>query len=376
MAHVFISYARADVQVARDLAEALGRRGWEVWWDRDLVGGEEFDHTIERELRSASATIAIFSPGSVSSRWVRSEASLAAELHKLVPVLVDGAAMPLPFRTIHGIELPHPDRHAYMQAVNQIEKAVVALHMGRQGTSERPTRSDWAPVAGKIPRRFPGKWIGAAAGVGAVIWIVTSLILAGDPPADTLPSSPVSSPTATVQSTSTPTPATLGYGSKGRNVQTLQRMLDKAGFSPGQVDGYFYDRTREALRAFERSAAEKPGVRADGKILVGGAEWILLAETRPRPEPPTVSPPTDDPDVVLPDVAGKTIDAAETELRDLGLKVNKEEEQSDMAEGTVLRQTPGSGERVEPGSAVTLTVAIPLQPQSTESVTLSSSAPG
>ena len=36
MADVFISYAREDEPKARQLADALTVRGWEVWWDRHI----------------------------------------------------------------------------------------------------------------------------------------------------------------------------------------------------------------------------------------------------------------------------------------------------------------------------------------------------
>lgn len=37
MADIFISYARHDEPRARQLAEALTARGWEVWWDLHIM---------------------------------------------------------------------------------------------------------------------------------------------------------------------------------------------------------------------------------------------------------------------------------------------------------------------------------------------------
>ena len=42
MARVFLSYARADVDCAKALAELIGRAGHDVWWDRELHGGSHF----------------------------------------------------------------------------------------------------------------------------------------------------------------------------------------------------------------------------------------------------------------------------------------------------------------------------------------------
>ena len=47
MADIFISYAKADKDNARMLAEALEDRGWSVWWDSKIPTGREFDDVIE-----------------------------------------------------------------------------------------------------------------------------------------------------------------------------------------------------------------------------------------------------------------------------------------------------------------------------------------
>jgi hypothetical protein len=53
MADVFISYARPDREMARSLAAALIARGYQVWWDFELLGGEEFRDAIMEELQAA-----------------------------------------------------------------------------------------------------------------------------------------------------------------------------------------------------------------------------------------------------------------------------------------------------------------------------------
>jgi hypothetical protein len=45
--HVFISYAREDRSDAQALAAALSRKGWNVWWDREIRVGQSFDREIE-----------------------------------------------------------------------------------------------------------------------------------------------------------------------------------------------------------------------------------------------------------------------------------------------------------------------------------------
>ena len=80
------------------------RAGYSVWWDTELVGGDEFKTVILKELDAAQAVIVIWTPASVSSNWVYSEANRAQAQKKLVTVRsadVDVRLIPPPFDTLH-----------------------------------------------------------------------------------------------------------------------------------------------------------------------------------------------------------------------------------------------------------------------------------
>ena len=98
MADVFISYAHEDRDAAQRIAAVLGAAGYSVWWDREILGGETFDETIERELEVAGSVIVLWSGHSVPSNWVRSEAAAAVERGVLVPVFIEKVKLPLEFR--------------------------------------------------------------------------------------------------------------------------------------------------------------------------------------------------------------------------------------------------------------------------------------
>ncbi|SCY91141.1 LysM peptidoglycan-binding domain-containing protein [Alkaliphilus peptidifermentans] len=85
-----------------------------------------------------------------------------------------------------------------------------------------------------------------------------------------------------------PPPATcptLRLGSRGADVERLQRLLRDASFDPGAIDGIFGSRTQSAVIAFQRSK----GITADG--VVGVRTWTALgvdcAVPPPPPPPPT-----------------------------------------------------------------------------------------
>ncbi len=105
MAKLFLSYAREDVDSAKSLAECLGSRGHEVWWDRHIQGGSRFASEIDRELKDADVIVVIWSEDSVDSAWVQDEAAEGRDSGRLVPVTLGESRPPLGFRQFHSVEL-------------------------------------------------------------------------------------------------------------------------------------------------------------------------------------------------------------------------------------------------------------------------------
>jgi len=105
MADVFVSYARVDKARIAPLVAAIEARGWSVWWDPEISPGQEFDDQIEEELDAAKAVLVIWTPNSVTSRWVRGEAREAADRGILVPVRFEQARLPMDVRAIHTTDL-------------------------------------------------------------------------------------------------------------------------------------------------------------------------------------------------------------------------------------------------------------------------------
>src|SRR5580693_1773610 len=105
MADVFVSYSRSDKPRVAPLVAAIEAQGWSVWWDPAIEAGQQFDDQIDAELQAASAVVVVWTPTSVSSRWVRGEARDAAERGILVPVRFDDARLPIDVRAIQTTDL-------------------------------------------------------------------------------------------------------------------------------------------------------------------------------------------------------------------------------------------------------------------------------
>ena len=105
MAKVFLSYARDDAPLAKQLAEGIAHGGHEVWWDRHLQGGSRFASEIDQQLKTAEAVVVLWTKASVDSAWVQDEAAEGRDSKRLVPVTLGGVRPPLGFRQFHTIDL-------------------------------------------------------------------------------------------------------------------------------------------------------------------------------------------------------------------------------------------------------------------------------
>jgi eukaryotic-like serine/threonine-protein kinase len=122
----------------------------------------------------------------------------------------------------------------------------------------------------------------------------------------------------------------------GMRQEEAERAVRDAGFRP-EVEREFSDDVDEG-RVIE---ASPPG----GTSIEVGSTVTLRVSRGPQA-------------VAVPDVTGQSEDDARSALEGAGLTVaSNDQESEDVEPGTVLAQDPAAGERVQPGSTVTITVA-------------------
>jgi len=105
MADIFISYKREDRELAERVVHLLRAEGRSVWWDDGITPHQAWDDMIEQEINAAHAVIVLWSPRSVASEWVRSEAHYAQAHGKLVPVMIETCNLPIAFALRQAIDL-------------------------------------------------------------------------------------------------------------------------------------------------------------------------------------------------------------------------------------------------------------------------------
>ncbi len=130
MSDVFISYANADREAARRIANAITAHGHAVWWDRIIPPGRVFDEVIQEALAKAKCVVVLWSTASIVSDWVKAEADEAAKRDILVPVLIENVTPPFEFRRIQSANLVgwqddenHPELRNLVAAVEGATRA-------------------------------------------------------------------------------------------------------------------------------------------------------------------------------------------------------------------------------------------------------------
>jgi hypothetical protein len=102
---IFVSYSKEDVARVQILVAAMEKEGWKVFWDQEILPGEDWESYIGIHLDAATVVIAVWSTLSVKSRYVRSEINRANKRNVVVPVLIDAVEPPFGFDHIQAADL-------------------------------------------------------------------------------------------------------------------------------------------------------------------------------------------------------------------------------------------------------------------------------
>jgi hypothetical protein len=90
---VFISYASADGEPARKVAQHLSEAGFQIWDpEREILPGADWTSTLKKGLDTAFAVIVFISPDAIESRSVLREIEYALSARhlrgRLIPVVL------------------------------------------------------------------------------------------------------------------------------------------------------------------------------------------------------------------------------------------------------------------------------------------------
>lgn len=172
MGHVFVSYASADRERARQIAALVAGEGWDVWWDRTIPPGRQFDEVIEEALDAATCVVVLWSNASIASTWVKTEAAEANRRKLLIPVVIEDVKIPLEFRRLQAADLAawkgersHPEVDKFIAAIEReigrpVGSRTIPASMARP-TTVLPSPSN-APAPATLPAGAPAAQIARA----------------------------------------------------------------------------------------------------------------------------------------------------------------------------------------------------------------------
>jgi len=93
VSHIFVSYSRKDLKIARPIVNALTKDNLDVWVDwEDIPRGEEFEREIQQGIEGSDIFLFLASPDSVQSEWCNKEIAHAVKNGKrILPIVIRDA---------------------------------------------------------------------------------------------------------------------------------------------------------------------------------------------------------------------------------------------------------------------------------------------
>lgn len=82
--YIFVSYSRLDIDQVSLVMRYLQARGYRLWYDRGILGGDDWTAVLEERLTSCCALLLFFSQAAIDSKYVRREALFADSLDKRI----------------------------------------------------------------------------------------------------------------------------------------------------------------------------------------------------------------------------------------------------------------------------------------------------
>ncbi len=95
---VFLSYRRTDRPLIDQIRLVIEGSGLKTWFDEQIPCGERFHTRIRTQIEAATSTIVCLTKDAITSPWVKTEATLAAQRGTMLPLAFD----------LHEVQIPSP----------------------------------------------------------------------------------------------------------------------------------------------------------------------------------------------------------------------------------------------------------------------------
>ena len=107
MADIFVAYSRSEEKTAATICELLELEGWDVFSDRTIQFGEDWNSKLEAELAAAGIILVLWSQRAVTREFVLREARFGAKHGKMIGLRLEPCELPEDLAKLELAELDH-----------------------------------------------------------------------------------------------------------------------------------------------------------------------------------------------------------------------------------------------------------------------------
>jgi hypothetical protein len=124
--NVFISYSHKDSEVADVLLRELSKQGLDVWSDRNIEPGADWNEEITHALKEADVYLLLVTPNSIASQWANFEMGVALsrqEKSHVIPVLLKNVMIPPHLSSLQYVDGRNVDTSKLSETITKIIKS-------------------------------------------------------------------------------------------------------------------------------------------------------------------------------------------------------------------------------------------------------------
>jgi hypothetical protein len=169
---IFLSYSRADLDYIATLVDALRAKGADIWFDKNIRTGEQWDNTLEEQIKAADVFLIVMSKTSVASNNVKDEMSYAKSLGKIIlPILIEPCEVPMRLARYQYVDFTQDFDWAVKKLMEDLDAAEIEIP-GASSTKNTTTSGKRVPISPALMKKPKAIWYVLSGAVGIILLFV------------------------------------------------------------------------------------------------------------------------------------------------------------------------------------------------------------
>ncbi|MFO7672134.1 MAG: toll/interleukin-1 receptor domain-containing protein [Lutibacter sp.] len=166
---IFLSYSRADLDYIATLVDALREKGADVWFDKNIRTGEQWDNTLEVQIKAADVFLIVMSKTSVASNNVKDEMSYAKSLGKIIsPILIEPCEVPMRLARHQYVDFTQDFDWAVNKLMEDLDAAEVHIP-GAAPAQKTAGNNSRVPIAPAFMKKPKVVWYVLSGAIGIIL---------------------------------------------------------------------------------------------------------------------------------------------------------------------------------------------------------------